>query len=179
MEKRGYILPKNYVPKIPKNVTQKSIDYLKKKNEQRYQKATDKTGKKGSGLKKRKRERSEASKKGAQTRKKKQNDKADIALLNLRNHIDSYSDRNPRAVDELQRTLDMVLDDDINEHYAVLDNIEKHEKELESAVDAVMQYDMDEQPRQYNRAYTNFFTLLKPKMSAKEFRDFQDLLDEY
>lgn len=182
MKKRGYILPENYVPKIPKNITQKSIDYLKRKNEQRYHNATDETGKKGSGLKKRQRERSEAGKKGAQTRQenkeKRENDKANIALQNLRDFIDEHYDGTPettRAINELHSAIDVALADDIDNQYAILKRIEQNKDDLIEAAGRVLRYKPD--TIAYNRSFATFIQILKPNLSAKGYDDYLRMVD--
>ena len=40
LEQRGYILPENYIPAKPKNISQGSINKIKKYNDERYRKAS-------------------------------------------------------------------------------------------------------------------------------------------
>lgn len=72
-EKRGYSFPENVVPDIPKNPTEKTLERFKKITpETLYKKAiyTSPEGTKIKGTERRKEERSEASKKGAETKRK-------------------------------------------------------------------------------------------------------------
>lgn len=80
-EKRGYIVPDNIIPERPKRITRKSVERLKKVTTKdiyaKAEKLDIETGELIPGETARKLERSEAAKKGAKTRKNKDNKPAE------------------------------------------------------------------------------------------------------
>lgn len=72
---RGYAFASDFIPEIPKRITEASVRRLQKLNAQRYAKAEDSTGEFTTGLERLKYERSQRSYKGAQTKREKRNKK--------------------------------------------------------------------------------------------------------
>ena len=162
-EKRGYIVPKDLLPKIPKRVTKASISRLQKLDAKAiYDKSTyvsRETGEVVSGRKGRAIERTIAAKKGAETRKRKaaavkasQSEppfiprETDIILENLREQLETFmpSISATRYQQEQQvnhRDLLLgALDDAIDElgEDAVAQNIKKHSNELSDLIETAL-----------------------------------------
>lgn len=156
-EKRGYIVPKDLLPKIPKRVTKASIRRLQKLDAKSiYDKSTyvsRETGEVVSGRKGRAIERTKAAKKGAETRKRKAAAikaaiprEADIILENLREQLETFmpSISATRYQQEQQvnhRDLLMgALDDAIDElgEDVVAQNIKKHSSELSDLIETAL-----------------------------------------
>lgn len=175
MKERGFELPSKYVPQIPKKITEKSIARLKKLNENRYKRATDRTGKKGTGEALRHKRYSERSKRSAETRKKKANDKSSIYLDNLKAYILEQLGKNPRATEHLIKLLD-TMEDDEDLRYSMMDNIEANYNELVEGVNSVVRYQAD--TVSYERAYTSFYRLLNPISSAEQYADYMSIIME-
>ena len=75
---RGYAFSDDFIPEIPKRITQASVRRLQRLNEQRYAKAEDITGQFSTGLEKLNYERHMRSMKSAQTRHKKRTPDAPV-----------------------------------------------------------------------------------------------------
>lgn len=172
MEKRGFFFPDKFLPQIPKKITAKSIARLEALNKNRYKKATDFTKKKGTGEELKKKQYSERSKKSAKTRKERTNDRSDIYLHNLKEHIMQHEYENEVATKQLIEMLDDYIESNTETKYNAVKHIEENYPDLVEAVDTVMRY--REGTPAYSRAMTRFYQLLKPNATAEELVDFYE-----
>lgn len=112
-KKRGYIFPENYVPAIPKNITDKSINRLLKLNTQRYEKAQYKTasgeivsGKAGQAIRRR-----EGGKKQSETKRAKYYNRRNIILSEEGIYVDTITGEEYGELDTIKETPEGTLVD--------------------------------------------------------------------
>jgi len=224
---RGYAFSDDFIPEIPKRITQASVRRLQRLNEQRYAKAEDITGEFSSGLERLRYERHMRSMKSAQTRHKKRtpdapvyapetpdytpdflpedysdfeeesftapdepdttggidydaydeadvNASTDIAYSNLIDLIKGFADDNEKAVQDLLNGIDDLLAEGGSQADEVMNNIYNNYDDIEYMVKVLMKY--EEGSKNYNRAYSRLFTLLRPNATAEEAQRFQSHL---
>lgn len=112
-KKRGYIFPENYVPSIPKNITEQSINRLHKLNAQRYEKAQYKTasgeivsGKAGQAIRRR-----EGGKKQSETKRAKYYNRRNIILSEEGIYVDTITGEEYGELDTIKETPEGTLVD--------------------------------------------------------------------